>query len=76
MPLKDFLVELVEAMKDRETIRQSMALMPKSVRSPLVEERDEIMSRGLLNLKNERCVAVVGMAHMDGIIARWNKVAT
>jgi len=74
MPLKDFLVELVEAMKDRETIRQSMALMPKSVRSALVDERDELMAKGLLDLKSERCVAVVGMAHMDGIISRWNKV--
>lgn len=39
----------------------------------MVDERDEIMTQGLLNQCVGRTVAVVGMAHMDGIEGRWRE---
>jgi pheromone shutdown protein TraB len=40
--------------------------------SVFVDERDEMMTNELLKCRYERVVAVVGMAHMDGIERRWN----
>ena len=46
--------------------------MPK-VSRVFVDERDEIMVDALLRHGDERVVAVVGMAHMDGIERRWEE---
>jgi pheromone shutdown protein TraB len=64
----------VEMMKTRravaEVTRHLRTDFPK-VAVAMVDERDEMMTNGLLHKCPGRTVAVVGMAHMDGIEARW-----
>jgi pheromone shutdown protein TraB len=61
---------MVEALKERSTIRQLMASLQTSlpeVYQALVAERDVYMASNLLKSGGKSSVAVVGMAHMDGI---------
>ena len=66
----------IENLKTRAHIRQMREFlahqMPK-VSRVFVDERDEIMVDALLRHGDERVVAVVGMAHMDGIERRWEE---
>ena len=66
----------IENLKRRAHIRQMREYlahqMPK-VSRVFVDERDEIMVDALLRHGDERVVAVVGMAHMDGIERRWEE---
>jgi pheromone shutdown protein TraB len=72
----DNIEHLVENLKTRRHIREMREYlayqMPKIARV-FVDERDEIMVEALLRCKGERVVAVVGMAHMDGIERRWEE---
>jgi len=72
----DNIEHIVENLKTRRHIREMREYlayqMPKIARV-FVDERDEIMVEALLRCKGERVVAVVGMAHMDGIERRWEE---
>ena len=60
----------IEKIKDRETIRVLMGGLSKSaplVYNAMIKERDEYMANNLLISDFNSIVAVVGMAHMDGI---------
>jgi pheromone shutdown protein TraB len=62
--------KMVEALKERATIRQLMGSLKTSlpeVYQALVAERDVYMASSLLKSGAKSAVAVVGMAHMDGI---------
>ena len=65
---------VVELIKTRRAVRALTSYVRREfprVATAMVDERDEIMTKGLLNQCGGRTVAVVGMAHMDGIEARW-----
>ena len=66
----------VELLKTRRAVRALTRHMreefPK-VAVAMVDERDDIMTRGLLEKCSGRTVAVVGMAHMHGIEVRWRE---
>ena len=60
----------IEKIKDRETIRVLMGGLSNSaplVYNAMIKERDEYMANNLLMSDFNSIVAVVGMAHMDGI---------
>ena len=60
----------IEKIKDRETVRVLMGQLSKSaplVYNAMIKERDEYMANNLLISDFNSIVAVVGMAHMDGI---------
>ncbi|KAK9818306.1 hypothetical protein WJX72_010357 [[Myrmecia] bisecta] len=63
----------VEAMKNRQMARSMTQYMrdvhPKLAQA-LIDERDEIMVDCLRGLRG-KVVAVVGLAHLDGIESRW-----
>ena len=68
--------ELVERLKTRAFVESSVKAM-RSV-SPdlaaiLLDERDVILCEAIRKAPGPRIVAVVGMAHMDGIERNWNK---
>ena len=66
----------IESLKTRAHIRQMrefLAHQVPKVSRVFVDERDEIMVQALLSHGDERVVAVVGMAHMDGIERRWEE---
>jgi pheromone shutdown protein TraB len=72
----DDIERVVENLKTRRHIRQMrefMAHQMPKLSQVFVDERDEIMTQVLLKCRAERVVAVVGMAHMDGIERRWNE---
>jgi len=68
--------ESVEAMKYRPLVRKitkfSEAAVPQ-IAQVILHERDEHMVMGLRNLKGKKVVAIVGLAHMDGIERHWAK---
>jgi len=69
---KESLEKTIESLKERETVRELMATLKQSlpkVYQALIAERDEFMSNSLLKAGGKRTVAVVGMAHLDGIEA-------
>lgn len=71
----DNIEHVVENLKTRRHIRQMrdfMHFQMPRLASVFVDERDEMMTNELLKCRHERVVAVVGMAHMDGIERRWN----
>ena len=43
------------------------------VYKPLLEERDIYLANNILGIKGKKVVAVVGMAHMDGIERIWEE---
>merc|ERR1712154_34551 len=62
--------ETIEAMKNREKIREKFASFREfapELTKGLVDERDEIMANNLKKCKGKIIVAVVGIGHMDGI---------
>ena len=64
----------VELLKTREAVRALTGQMRREfprVASAMLDQRDDHMTDGLLNKCSGRTVAVVGMAHMDGIESRW-----
>jgi pheromone shutdown protein TraB len=69
---KESLTKTIEALKERRTVRALMATLKESlpeVHAALIAERDAFMANSLLQAKGRNTVAVVGMAHMDGIEA-------
>jgi len=67
---------VVESLKSRANIAQMRAFMryqmPHITRA-FMDERDEIMADALIHrCQGERVVAVVGMAHMEGIEQIWD----
>jgi len=71
--LYEMLQEKIENI-DRAEIRPHMKLMrdvmPNLVHA-ILDERDVTMTNHLIQAKGPRVVAVVGMAHMDGIERNW-----
>lgn len=68
------LESLLEMMKTRETAREMTDEMKEGLPQlykVLVEERDDILYHNLLRCPGSTVVAVVGMAHMDGIESRF-----
>lgn len=67
--------EGIERMKNRSTVRAMVSYMrqnnPGAVRV-ILDERDDIMAEALMRCEG-RVVGVVGLAHLDGIEARWNE---
>ena len=64
----------VELLKTREAVRALTGQMRREfpkVASAMLDQRDDLMTDNLLNKCKGRTVAVVGMAHMDGIESRW-----
>ena len=64
----------VEALKTRRAVRAITRYMRDefpAVAEAMVDERDEIMASNLALIPSGRVCGVVGMAHMDGIEARW-----
>jgi pheromone shutdown protein TraB len=72
----DNIEHVVENLKTRKHVREMreyLAHQVPRIAHVFVDERDEIMVEALLKCKGERIVAVVGMAHMDGIERRWEE---
>ena len=69
-------VEMLKTRKATSAMAAAMrAQFPKVARA-MLDQRDDIMTRGLLEAARgeggeKKIVAVVGMAHMDGVEARW-----
>ena len=64
------LANTVEALKERKNVRRIMGSLQASlpeVYQALIGERDVFMTSSILKAGGQRAVAVVGMAHMDGI---------
>jgi len=70
MDNSDSIRNTVELLKRREAIRPIMAALKDAapdVYNAMIAERDEYMANMLRYCNGKRIVAVVGMAHMDGI---------
>ncbi len=68
--------DFVEKLKTRENVRILMRLMRSiapEVANILVDERDVVLADSIKKANGKRVVAVVGMAHMDGISRAWDK---
>lgn len=66
----------VEAMKSRKVAQQLSTFLRQlnpALAAALIDERDEHMVQSLRRLKG-RAVAVVGLAHLDGIERRWEGI--
>ncbi|EKX48781.1 hypothetical protein GUITHDRAFT_136450 [Guillardia theta CCMP2712] len=62
----------IEMLKERRTVRGIMQTLKENlpeVYTALIGERDQYMANSLLKANGRTTVAVVGMAHMDGIEA-------
>ena len=72
----DDVEKVVESLKTRAAIaqmREFMRYQLPDVARVFVDERDTIMTDAIVNrCRGERVVAVVGMAHMDGIEHYWD----
>lgn len=64
-------VELLKTRRATSALTRQMRARFPRVAAAMLDERDEIMTRRLLRDCPGRTVAVVGMAHMDGIEERW-----
>lgn len=67
---KETVESTLSVMKQRETVRELTAYLRTEVPplyTALIGERDEYMARSLLGSDGRRIVAVVGLAHVDGI---------
>lgn len=72
----DDIENVVESLKTRANVRQMREFLEYQfprVSKVFIEERDDIMFDALMRIRAERVVAVVGMAHMDGIERRWEE---
>lgn len=69
---RDEFRDFVETMKARENVRSVMGSLQKAapeIYRAMVAERDEYMAGGLDELSAKTTVAVMGMAHVDGVEA-------
>ena len=64
-------VELLKTRRATSALTRQMRAQFPRVAAAMLDERDDIMTRRLLRECPGRTVAVVGMAHMDGIEERW-----
>jgi len=67
--------ELIESIKDRKKIRRVTTIFKKAfpdIYKPLAEERDHFMVNSLKQIDAKKIVAVVGLAHLDGIEKIWH----
>eukprot|EP01023_Acetabularia_acetabulum_P057669 TRINITY_DN67273_c0_g1_i1.p1 TRINITY_DN67273_c0_g1~~TRINITY_DN67273_c0_g1_i1.p1 ORF type:complete len:179 (-),score=20.28 TRINITY_DN67273_c0_g1_i1:139-597(-) len=67
---------IAEALKTRRYARlmvEQMREMSPGIITALIDERDQYMTEILAGLEG-KVVAVVGLAHMDGIERRWEKL--
>ena len=67
----------LEEMKTRKQCREMVSLLSEfnpKLKEVLLDERDVILCDAIANAPGERVVAVVGMAHMDGIERRWKNL--
>jgi len=76
--LKEFvgLEERVNSLLFRDRVRKLVSSVRSTaphVTTALLDERDLIMTNALKSANHERIVAVVGMAHMDGIENLWQQ---
>jgi pheromone shutdown protein TraB len=66
--------EAIERLKNRDTVAALTAYLrraaPSAVRV-MLDERDDVLAAALRRCGPGRVVGVVGLAHMDGIEARW-----
>lgn len=77
-------VELIETMVDRNTARElsnSIRLFAPTIAHALIDERDAVMAQKLYevaisdDMQGRSIVAIVGLAHVDGIVERWDAIA-
>lgn len=71
-------VETLKTRKAAGAMAQLLRTQFPKIASAMLDQRDDIMTNGLLTAAREKggpskIVAVVGMAHMDGIEERWEK---
>lgn len=67
--------DMFERMRDRKVVRRFNEEMEKgapAIYKALVSERNEVMVKALRNLKG-KVVAVVGLAHVDGMEELWQQ---
>lgn len=68
--------ELVESMKTKEAVERLVGLMRKvapKVAETMIDERDVILADSIRNAPGKRIVAVVGLAHLNGIEKNYLK---
>lgn len=72
------LERLVDRQSARELVEPMREVAP-NVTAAILDERDGVMSANLVKEANKHpgksVVAVVGMAHVDGIVSRWDVIA-
>ena len=69
---RDNVLSTMAVLKQRENVRELTAYLKEQVPQlyeALISERDTYMANVLLNAEGHRLVAVVGLAHVDGIAA-------
>ena len=69
---KEGVMSTMAVLKQRETVRQLSAYLKSEVPplyTALIAERDAYMANSILRSDSKRMVAVVGLAHVDGIEA-------
>lgn len=69
---RDSMAKTMEVLKQRDNVRALSAYMRSEVPplyEALIAERDAFMANSLLGAEGQRLVAVVGLAHVDGIEA-------
>lgn len=70
---RESVLSTMAVLKQRENVRELTSYLRTSVPplyEALIAERDDYMARSLLRSDGRRIVAVVGLAHVDGIEAR------
>jgi pheromone shutdown protein TraB len=66
----------VERLKDRETITDAMSVFAEqmpALKTPLIDERDRYLASSMLGAKGSKVVAVVGAAHVAGIVRNLDR---
>ena len=66
--------EDIEKLKEHDvldmTLRQLGTKMP-DLKSTLIDERDQYLAHSIRHADGDKVVAVVGAAHVQGILANW-----
>lgn len=68
--------QYIEKFKTKESVAQLVSLMRRvlpKVAQVMIDERDVILAESIRKAPGQRIVAVVGMAHMDGIEKNYLK---
>ena len=76
---KENIMAQMGVLKQRENTRQLVAYLKTAVPplyTALIDERDAYMAQSLMASEGKRIVAVVGLAHVDGIEARLKEAGT